>query len=76
MKSPGLAAVLSFFYPGLGQIYNGQILKGVFTFVAHSIALFLIVFVVGFFIFPLIWIWSMYDAYSTAERINRSGFRY
>jgi len=28
-KSTGIAAVLSFFYPGLGQIYNGQILKGV-----------------------------------------------
>ncbi len=24
-KSPGLAAMLSFFFCGLGQIYNGQI---------------------------------------------------
>ena len=28
-KFAGLAAVLSFFYLGLGQIYNGQIIKGV-----------------------------------------------
>ena len=28
-KNPGLAAVLSFFYCGLGQIYNGQIGKGI-----------------------------------------------
>jgi TM2 domain-containing membrane protein YozV len=28
-KNSGLAAVLSFFWCGLGQIYNGQILKGV-----------------------------------------------
>lgn len=28
-KSAGLAAVLSAFWPGFGQIYNGQILKGV-----------------------------------------------
>lgn len=28
-KSTGIATVLSFFIPGLGQIYNGQILKGV-----------------------------------------------
>ena len=30
MKDPGLAAVLSFFIPGVGQIYNGKILRGVF----------------------------------------------
>ncbi len=28
-KSSGLAAILSFFWCGLGQIYTGQILKGV-----------------------------------------------
>ena len=28
MKSSGLAVVLSFFISGLGQIYNGQIAKG------------------------------------------------
>ncbi len=27
-KNPGLAAVLSFIFNGLGQIYNGQITKG------------------------------------------------
>ena len=30
MKNPGLAAVLSFLIPGLGQIYNGQILWAIF----------------------------------------------
>lgn len=28
--NPGVAAVLSFLFNGLGQIYNGQILKGLF----------------------------------------------
>jgi TM2 domain-containing membrane protein YozV len=28
-KNPGVAAFLSFFWPGLGQIYNGQIAKGI-----------------------------------------------
>jgi hypothetical protein len=28
-KNPGLAAILSFFWCGLGQIYNGEIPKGV-----------------------------------------------
>jgi len=30
--SPGLAAVLSFFVPGLGQLYKGQILNGIVCF--------------------------------------------
>jgi len=29
-RNPGLAAVLSFFIPGVGQIYNGCILRGIF----------------------------------------------
>jgi TM2 domain-containing membrane protein YozV len=34
-KSSGLAAVLSFFWCGLGQIYNGEILKGLALMVAY-----------------------------------------
>ena len=30
MSRAGIAAVLSFFIPGLGQIYNGDILRGLF----------------------------------------------
>jgi TM2 domain-containing membrane protein YozV len=30
MRDPGTAAVLSLFIPGVGQIYNGRILRGVF----------------------------------------------
>jgi TM2 domain-containing membrane protein YozV len=30
MSRAGVAAVLSFFIPGVGQIYNGDILRGVF----------------------------------------------
>lgn len=28
MRNPGTAAILSFLVPGLGQIYNGKILRG------------------------------------------------
>ena len=28
LKNPGVAAVLSFVFNGLGQLYNGQIIKG------------------------------------------------
>ena len=30
MRNPGIAAILSFFIPGVGQIYNGKILRGIF----------------------------------------------
>ena len=32
-KNPGLAAVLSAVIPGLGQLYNGQILWAIFWFI-------------------------------------------
>jgi TM2 domain-containing membrane protein YozV len=71
MKNPGVAAVLSFFYCGLGQIYNGQIFKGILMFVAYSISWLMMYIVVGFITTPILWIWGMYDAYRNAERINR-----
>lgn len=30
MRNPGLAAVLSVLIPGVGQIYNGDFLRGIF----------------------------------------------
>ncbi len=30
MRNPGTAGILSFFIPGVGQIYNGKILRGIF----------------------------------------------
>jgi TM2 domain-containing membrane protein YozV len=70
MKNPGVAAVLSFFYCGLGQIYNGQIFKGILMFVAYSISILLMYVMVGFITTPILWIWRMYDAYRKAERMN------
>ena len=70
-KSPGLAAVLSFFWCGLGQIYNGQIFKGVVMLVIYAISAFLIHIFIGLITTPILWIWGMVDAYRTAERLNR-----
>ncbi|HEY0153231.1 MAG TPA: hypothetical protein VGB92_14595 [Longimicrobium sp.] len=30
MRNPGIAALLSFLIPGIGQIYNGKFLRGLF----------------------------------------------
>lgn len=55
-RSPALAAILSFIIAGLGQIYNGQIGKG------------LLIFFTCWLIIP--WVIGIFDAYSTAKKIN------
>lgn len=59
-KSPGVALLLSFIFPGGGQFYNGHPGKGILV---------LLTFWTG-----LAYIWSLFDAYSSAQRINRVGF--
>jgi TM2 domain-containing membrane protein YozV len=71
IRSPGLAAVLSFFWCGLGQIYNGQIGKGIAMLVIYGISWVMIGLIVGLISTPILWIWGMVDAYRTAERLNR-----
>jgi len=70
-KNPGLSAVLSFFYMGLGQIYNGQLAKGIAFIVAYSISWLLMLVLIGFVTTPILWLYGMYDAYKSAENINR-----
>jgi len=70
MKNPGVAAVLSFFITGLGQIYNGQIAKGVLFIIIQAINVLLMYVLIGFVTGPIFWIWGMVDAYRTAERVN------
>ncbi len=70
-KSAGLAAVLSFFWCGLGQIYNGQVGKGIAFLVGYAVSFLLMFVLIGFLTTPILWIWGMVDAYQTAERLNR-----
>jgi TM2 domain-containing membrane protein YozV len=69
-KSPGIAAVLSFFICGLGQIYNGQISKGLIMMFTYLVSWMLMLVIIGFFTTPILWIWGIIDAYRSAERIN------
>jgi len=70
VKNSGLAAVLSFFFMGLGQIYNGQIGKGIIFIILYIISFLLIFILIGLITTPMLWIWGMVDAYRTAEKIN------
>jgi TM2 domain-containing membrane protein YozV len=76
MRSPILAAILSLIVAGLGQIYNGQVTKGVIFIVIQLINGALTVVFIGWFLLPLVGLWSVIDAYMTAKHNNeRYGFR-
>ena len=69
-KNPGVAAVLSFFWAGLGQIYNGQIMKGLGFMVLYAFSVLLIFVMIGFILVPTVWIFGIWDAYDTAKQYN------
>jgi len=77
-KSEGLAAVLSFVWAGLGQIYAGRVMRGfgimVLGIVLWFVAIFLMFFVVTAIIAVIMiiafWIWNVMDAYKSAQRYN------
>jgi TM2 domain-containing membrane protein YozV len=74
-KNSGIAAVLSFFFPGVGQIYNGEIGKGI-AFVLLNFVFWILTFlIIGLPLLLVLWVWAIYDAYSVAERINANGLR-
>lgn len=56
-KSPFLAFVLSFFFPGVGVMYAGRIGLG---FVILILSVILAVFIIG----VIFWIYGMYKGYS------------
>jgi TM2 domain-containing membrane protein YozV/ribosomal protein L32 len=69
-KSAGVAVILSFFLPGLGQIYNGQIGKGIGMIILSVIFWLLSSILIGIPFYIILWIYGMYNAYSTANKIN------
>lgn len=73
IKSPGIAALLSFIISGAGQIYNGQLGKGIVAFIVTTLTM--IAGIMGNLTFMVIsviwWIAWIYDAYTEAQKINR-----
>lgn len=69
-KNPGVAAVLSFFWAGLGQIYNGQLAKGLGFIVLYIFCVLLIFVGIGLLLVPIVWIIGMWDAYNSAKQYN------
>ncbi|MDV0447477.1 hypothetical protein MsAg5_13760 [Methanosarcinaceae archaeon Ag5] len=79
MANPILAAIFSFFIPGLGQFYDGQFLRGAMIFIGiiiygilagtvGAILVWTVIVPILLSIFGLlIWIWNIYDAYQLAK---------
>jgi hypothetical protein len=81
-KNPILAAVLSFLIPGTGQVYSGEVRKGLGIFLIGAIFAILDIFLIrnndkGMELGPvlvasaaviLFWIFNIYDAHAIAKR--------
>ena len=70
IKSTGIAAIASFIVPGLGQIYCGEIGRGIMILIGFIIACLTIFIVIGIILAPIVWIWNIYDAYMLAKKVN------
>lgn len=72
--NPVVAALLSAFLPGLGQIYNRQLERGLLFIGGSMLAAFsVVVFGLGFVLFPAVWLYAIYDAYRGAEQFTPDG---
>jgi TM2 domain-containing membrane protein YozV len=73
MINPRLAAIISFFLPGIGQIYAGQRMKGVVMFIFAIILYYLVIYYVSLgylniaIVFLIYGIFAAYDAYKGAK---------
>ncbi len=76
MRSPILAAILSLIVAGLGQIYNGQVAKGVIFILLQIINGALTAVLIGWVLMPIVGLWAVIDAYLVARNENeRYGLR-
>lgn len=70
-KSPGIAALCSLIFPGLGQVYNGDTGRGILILVGTVIGS-LFYFIPGL----IVALYGIYDAYTTAKRMNTGEIAY
>jgi TM2 domain-containing membrane protein YozV len=66
---PWLAATLSLIC-GLGQFYNGQVVKGIILMLLGTAALLSTPLPVGKIMVPLLWMYAIVDAYMVAQRTS------
>lgn len=66
MVSPIVAAIISFFFPGIGQVVQGETKKGIIMFVAAIILIILTYALgtIGNIIYLIYAVYAAYDAYN------------
>jgi len=70
-KNSAVATILSCLFMGFWKIYNGHIGKGILFIVLYGISVALMFIIVGFMTTPILWIWRMVNANSSAKRIDQ-----
>lgn len=71
-RTPGLALLLSLFWPGAGQIYNGQVRKGLFLGVLYAMSLLLAsASAVGYIPIAALLVYGSMNAYHVARHYER-----
>lgn len=66
--NPFVAAVLSAIFPGVGQLYNRELGKGIALMVVGTVTALSMAVLVGFVLYPVVWVYAIYDAYKVADR--------
>jgi len=70
-KDKTLAGILSFFIPGVGQIYCGEVGRGIW-FIFGAIVAYLTIFIgIGIIAYPAVIIWAILDAIKCAEKFDK-----
>ena len=71
MASPILALIISFFLPGIGTVYAGNIMKGIIIFIVAvilgALATIFLLGIIAYLLYVIVWLYGMYDAYTTAS---------
>ncbi len=57
-----IAAICSFFIPGLGQLVQGRIMPAILFFVGMMISWVLVYVLIGWLMVPVVYIWCIIDA--------------
>lgn len=71
MVNPMLAVVISFFLPGIGSVYAGKTMMGIVIFILAVIFFASVYFLgaIAYILYIIVWIYGMYDAYTTAKAL-------
>lgn len=69
-KNSAAAIALSFLIPGVGSMYAGNSGVGVLILTLYVMSLVLCLVLIGFVLAPVVWIWGMMNAHSSATNWN------